>query len=156
MSSVTAIIADCDNSIVPELTFRMGGNHLEWPCQATKNIYASSGRYTPKNIIATRAQIYRDSAFVAMPRYRPGVPFTLGKIDLRKGKCAVSLAAYPCWASQEEGNCQALQNVVDIYLDRQVRWAFIQSHKKMLEMFGSRFLSSSQSLFLILDQPWQM
>lgn len=119
-AAVTAIMADCDNSIVPELTFRMGGNHLEWPCQATKNIYASSGRYTPKNIIATRAQIYRDTAFVAMPRYRPGVPFTLGKIDLRKGKCAVSISAYPCWASQEEGNCQALQNVVDIYLDRQV------------------------------------
>lgn len=137
MSSVTAIIADCDNSIVPELTFRMGGNHLEWPCQATKNIYASSGRYTPKNIIATRAQIYHDTAFVAMPRYRPGVPFTLGKIDLRKGKCAVSISAYPCWASQEEGNCQALQNVVDIYLDRQVGSALECPPNKFCAVFTS-------------------
>lgn len=122
LSLVNRIAADCDNSIVPELTFRLGGNNLEWPCQATKNIYMTSGRYTPKNIIATRSQIYRDSAFIAMPRYRNGVPFTLGKVDLRKGKCSVPVAAYPTWASQEEGNCQAMQNVVDIYLDRQVCW----------------------------------
>lgn len=116
----TLIAAQCDNSVVPELSFRMGGNNLEWPCHATKNIYASSGRYTPKSIIATRAQIYRDAAFVAMPRYRPGVPFTLGRIDLKKGKCSVPIAPYPCWASQEEGNCQAVQNAVDVFLDRQV------------------------------------
>lgn len=120
LSLVTVIAADCDNSIVPELTFRLGGHNLDWPCHATKNVYTSSGRYVPKNIITTRAQIHRDVAFVAMPRYRNGVPFTLGRIDLRKGKCSVPVSAYPCWASQEEGNCQAMQNVVDIFLDRQV------------------------------------
>ena len=120
LSLVTVIVADCDNSIVPELTFRLGGNNLNWPCYATKNIYTNSGRYIPKNVIATRSQIYRDSAFVAIPRYRNGVPFTLGRVDLRKGKCSVPIAPFPCWASQEEGNCQALQNVVDIFLDRQV------------------------------------
>lgn len=120
LSLVTVIVADCENSIVSELTFRLGGNNLNWPCYATKNIYTNSGRYIPKNIIATRSQIYRDIAFVAIPRYRSGVPITLGRVDLRKGKCSVPIAPYPCWPSQEEGNCQALQNVVDIYLDRQV------------------------------------
>lgn len=119
LSLVTVIIAaDCDT--VSELTFRLNGNNLEWPCQATKNIYVSSGRYVPKNIIATRAQIHKDKAFVALPRYRSGVPITLARIDLRKGKCSVPAMAYPCWASQEEGNCQALQNVVDIFLDQKV------------------------------------
>lgn len=120
LSLVTVIVADCDNSIVPELTFRLGGNNLHWPCEATKNIYTNSARYIPKNIIATRSQIHRDTAFVAIPRYRNGVPFTLGRVDMRKGKCSVPIAPFPCWASQEEGNCQALQNVVDIFLDRQV------------------------------------
>lgn len=120
MSLVTVTVADCDNPIVRDLTFRLGGNNLNWPCHATQNIYTNSGRYIPKNIIATRSQIYRDSAFVAIPRYRNGVPFTLGRVDLRKGKCSVPIAPYPCMESQEEGNCQALQNVVDIFLDRQV------------------------------------
>lgn len=120
LSLVTMTLADCDNSIIPELTFRLGGNNLDWPGYATQNIYATSGRYIPKHIIATRSQIYRDTAFVAMPRYRTGVPFTLGRVDLRKGKCSIPITPYPCWASQEEGNCQALQNVIDIFLDRQV------------------------------------
>lgn len=123
LSLVTVmVVADCDT--VSELTFRLSGNNLEWPCQATKNIYASSGRYVPKNVIATRAQIHKDKAFVALPRYRSGVPITLGRIDLRKGKCSVPATAYPCWASQEEGNCQALQNVIDIFLDQKVRYKF--------------------------------
>lgn len=123
LSLVTLTLADCENPI-PELTFRLGGNNLDWPSYATQNIYSSSGRYTPKNIIATRSQIYRDTAFVAIPRYRAGVPFTLGRVDLRKGKCSIPIAPYPCWASQDEGNCQALQNVIDIFLDRQVRFYF--------------------------------
>lgn len=120
--------AQCDNSVLPELSFRMGGNNLDWPCQATKNIYTNTGRYLPKNVIATRAQIYRDAAFVAMPRYRAGVPFTLGRIELKKGKCSVAISPYPCWASQEEGNCQALQNVVDVFLDRQVGYPLLFQH----------------------------
>lgn len=120
LSLVTMTLGDCDNSIVPELTFRLGGNNLDWPGYATQNIYATTGRYTPKHIIATRSQIYRDTAFVAMPRYRSGVPITLGRVDLRKGKCSIPIAPYPTWAAQDEGNCQALQNVIDIFLDRQV------------------------------------
>lgn len=136
LALVPVTVADCENSIIPELTFRLGGNNLNWPCYATKNIYASSGRYIPKNIIATRSQIYRDVAFVAIPRYRNGVPFTLGRIELRKGKCSVPIAPYPCWASQEEGNCQALQNVIDIFLDRQVSLPFVfYSYKLHLSAF---------------------
>lgn len=121
LSLVTMTLGDCDNSIIPELTFRLGGNNLDWPGYATQKIYAENGRYIPKHVIATRSQIYRDTAFVAMPRYRSGVPFTLGRIDLRKGKCSIPIAPYPCFNMNEEGSCQALQNVIDIFLDRQVR-----------------------------------
>ena len=118
------VLSQCDKSILPELTYRLGGNNLEWPCHSTKNIYQTTGRYMPRNIIGTRAQIYRDEAFVAMPRYKPGVPFTLGQISLKKGSCHTAIAPYPCWSLQEEGNCQALQSVVDIFLDNQdILWA---------------------------------
>lgn len=109
----------CDRSILPELTFRLSGNSLEWPCQATKNIYTSTGRYTPKHVIPTRAQIFRNEVIVAMPRYKSGVPFTLGKLSLRRGGCVSSITPFPCWSMQEEGNCEALQSVVDLFLDPQ-------------------------------------
>ncbi|KAH8349947.1 hypothetical protein KR084_010052 [Drosophila pseudotakahashii] len=114
----------CDKNPLSELTFQLSGSSLHWPCESTKNIYVQSGRYVPRNVIVTRAQLQRDSAFVALPRYKQGVPFTLGKVNLKKGECLTKIAPYPCWAIQEEGNCQALQSVVDIAVDQNgLLWA---------------------------------
>lgn len=108
---------DLSHQILQDLTFQLSGSSLEWPCTSTKNIYVQSGRYTPKNVIMTRSQIYRDEAFVTMPRLKAGVPFTLGKISMRKGQCSTAVTPFPCWSLQEEGNCQALQSAIDIFLD---------------------------------------
>lgn len=116
---VSSLDGACDVSqqILQDLTFQLGGSALEWPCASTKNIYVQSGRYIPKNVIMTRAQIYRDEAFVTLPRLKTGVPFTLGKISMKRGQCSTSVVPFPCWSLQEEGNCQALQSATDIFLD---------------------------------------
>lgn len=93
------------------------GGQFDWPNDATKSIYKSSGRYIPKNVIATRAQIYKEDVFVALPRYKPGVPVTLAKVGLKQRGCEAVLTPFPCWSSQEEGDPNAFQSVVDIYLD---------------------------------------
>ncbi|XP_076246326.1 L-dopachrome tautomerase yellow-g [Calliopsis andreniformis] len=102
-----------------DLSFTLSGYSLQWPCQSTRNIYETSGRYIAKNVIGTRAQIYKDQVILALPRYKPGVPFTLGAVSLTSTDCAPKVAPFPCWAIQEEGNCQALQSAVDIVLDMQ-------------------------------------
>lgn len=102
---------------IKEQTFNLNGANLKWPCKSTRNIYQQSGRYLSSNVIATRAQMSKNKVFVAMPRYKSGVPITLGYMDLTQEKCHASLAPYPCWSMQEEGNCDALQSVVDLYLD---------------------------------------
>lgn len=119
-SSNTIGGSKCDKNPLTELTFQLSGANLLWPCDSTKNIYVQSGRYVPRNVIVTRAQLQRDAAFVALPRYKQGVPFTLGKVNLKKGECLAKIAPYPCWAIQEEGNCQALQSVVDAAVDQNV------------------------------------
>lgn len=113
-------VSSCTKNLIPELSFQLGGNNLQWPCESTKNIYVQSGRYVPRNVIVTRVQIQKDIAYVALPRYKQGVPITLGKVHLRKGQCITPIAPFPCWSIQEEGNCQALQNVVDILVDKNV------------------------------------
>jgi hypothetical protein len=95
------------------------GGSFDWPDEYTKSIFKSSGRYISKNVIATRAQIYRDDAIVALPRFRPGVPITLAKTSLKDKNFQSTFSAFPCWSFQEEGNCQALQSVVDLFLDEQ-------------------------------------
>lgn len=116
--AVGGAFAVCDRNLVSDLSFKISGAHLQFPCESTKNIYLSSCRYVAKNIIGTRMQIYKDEAIVALPRYKHGVPFTLAKMNLRCRGCVASLTPYPCWSLQEEGNCKAIQSAVDIFIDQ--------------------------------------
>ncbi|XP_046470644.1 major royal jelly protein 1 [Neodiprion pinetum] len=109
----------CDKQLLPDLTYSLSGQNLAWPCASTRTIYETNGRYVPKNIIATRIQIYKDEVFVAQPRFKVGVPFTLGVVSLKNKGCAATITPFPCWSMQEEGNCGAIQSAVDVFLDAQ-------------------------------------
>lgn len=119
VAPITSVVDRCTNN--NDLKHFITGHDVKFPCQSTKNIYISSGRYEPKNIIATRMQIGQNDAFVALPRLKSAVPFTLSKISLKKSDCTTLLEPYPCWSIQEEGNCDALQSVIDLVLDAQVK-----------------------------------
>lgn len=129
----------CDKQLLPDLTFILSGANLEWPCSATKNIYTSSGRYISKNVIATRMQIYKDDAIVVTPRYKEGVPFTLGKLSLKSKNHYPSITPFPCLNLQEEGNCRAIQSAVDIFLDAQdILWVLDTGIVNTLEQVITR------------------
>ena len=125
MAIVTVVNAECNDNIdiPPELSFTLSGQNLDWPSDNTRNIHETNGRYIPKNVIGTRTQIYENRAIVAYPRYKPGVPFTLGMVPLENRNIAPNGGAiaspFPSWLIQEEGNCEALQSAVDIALDIQ-------------------------------------
>lgn len=114
---ISGAVAFCSRNLIPDLSFKLTGRDLAFPCESTRNIYKTTGRYVPKNVIATRMQIYRDDAYIALPRNKHGVPFTLAKFSLKSKGCNAVLVPYPCWSLQEEGNCDALQNVVDLVVD---------------------------------------
>ncbi|EDW69754.1 protein yellow [Drosophila novamexicana] len=99
------------------------GGQFEFPCASTKSLFKSSGKYIAKNVIATRAQLIGDTIYLALPRYRKGVPATLVKTNVLPGTCSTTFKPYPCWDLQEEGNCKALQSVVDLVVDQnEVLW----------------------------------
>lgn len=106
-----------DHYSSPQPDLQWMGASFEWPCPSTKALYKSSGKYISKNIIATRGQIYQDQVFLALPRLKAGSPATLVRTPLKHGGCQTTLTPFPCWSMQEEGNCQALQSVVDTVLD---------------------------------------
>jgi len=98
--------------------YTLSGQNVEWPCASTKSVYADTGRYVAKNVIATRAQVWGNRAFVLTPRFRSGVPFTLSTVRLEcEHRCWPVLTPYPCWALHDEGDPNAIQNAVDLYLD---------------------------------------
>ncbi|XP_014476545.1 PREDICTED: major royal jelly protein 5 [Dinoponera quadriceps] len=106
-------LTKCDRNLI------WTGGSFEWPCPATKSMFKNSGRYISKNVLATRTAIYKDDAFLVLPRFKPGVPVTLARVSFKDKNCQASLQPYPCWSLQEEGTCSALQNAVDLYLDPQ-------------------------------------
>lgn len=114
--------ADTKHLITPDL--KWSGADFTWPCSTTKALLKNSGKFIPKNNIATRAQINRDTVFFTMPRYRKGIPATLVKTKLKRGACSATLEPFPCWSMQEEGKCSAMQSVVDLVVDgSDILWA---------------------------------
>ncbi|XP_015377458.1 PREDICTED: protein yellow-like [Diuraphis noxia] len=98
--------------------YSLSGQNIEWPCTSTKSVYTDTGRYVAKNVIVTRAQVWGDRAFVLTPRFRSGVPFTVSTVRLEcEHRCWPVLVPYPCWALHDEGDPNAIQNAVDVYLD---------------------------------------
>lgn len=118
-SLICCVSGSCNKQLLPDLNFMLNGDNLDWPCSSTKSIYTSSGRYISQHVITTRVQIHKDEAIVVTPRYKTGVPFTVGKISLKSKNSHPAITPFPCWSLQEEGNCQALQSAVDIFLDVQ-------------------------------------
>lgn len=64
---VVVAVATFDTTLNSNVQWTAGS--FQWPCPTTKNMFKSSGRYVPKNVIATRAAIFNDDAIVALPRY---------------------------------------------------------------------------------------
>ncbi|KAF2894442.1 hypothetical protein ILUMI_11731 [Ignelater luminosus] len=120
---LAAIHVICITAVCDKETVEWTGGPLVWAEAATKAAYQSSGRYISKNMIATRGQIHGDHAYLAIPRYKPGVAATLVQVSLKPNPCDAVLVPFPCLLSQDEKDCQALQSVVDLFIDIQdVLW----------------------------------
>lgn len=117
---VAYAISLCDKDLIKPVEWT--GGSFEMPFPQIKAIF-HRGHIIPKNAIATRAQIYKDDAILAFPRYKPGVAATLAKVCLKQKGCEVALTPFPDWNMQEEGKCNALQSVVDLFADpNEILW----------------------------------
>ncbi|KAF5274194.1 hypothetical protein FQA39_LY07298 [Lamprigera yunnana] len=120
--NVICIAAICEKDFLQPIEWV--GGPFEWTHHSVQSLFKTSGKYVNKNVISLRAQIYGDWAYVANPRLRVGVPATLAQVSLRATGHDAILKPFPCWVTQEEGNCQSLQSVVDVFIDTQgVLWA---------------------------------
>lgn len=117
-AAVAVVFANDMHGYADPTAYVLSGQQAQFPCASTKNVYADTGRYVAKNVIATRVQVWGDRAFVLTPRFKTGVPFTVSTTRLKcQDKCRPALTAYPCFQLHQEGDPNAIQNAVDFYLD---------------------------------------
>lgn len=118
----------------PSTDSKWYGVDYEWPCSTSRALLKSSGKFSNKNNIATRAAIYRDSTFLAFPRFRSGIPATLVRAKLKRGSCSPTFEPFPCWSMQEESKCSAIQSAVDLTLDASdILWVLDSGATQTLE-----------------------
>lgn len=89
------------------------GGPFEFPCKVIKTHYKSQGHYVSKNALATRIQVFDDDVYACFPRFKPGIPVTLAKLN--RNSSNVLWTPYPDWTSQDEQLHSAIDIVVDPY-----------------------------------------
>lgn len=77
----------------------------------------TDGIPVPENNVVHRIKIWNDTMYMAVPRFRRGVPATLCSKSVRARDGGVAVRPYPSSGLQTVGNCFALQNVRDIEFD---------------------------------------
>lgn len=98
--------------------FEWTGAPIRFPNETIKAQFKSDGRYISKNMIATRAQIYNDDVYVALPRYKPGAAVTLAKVESKNvDNPEPVLVPFPNWETQNENRTDGLHSVVDLWID---------------------------------------
>nr|CAI5844183.1 unnamed protein product [Callosobruchus analis] len=69
-------------------------------------------------------RIYKDKVYITMPKFRPGVPVTLGSFPLAsQERINIPIKPYPSWEMNTLDNCRSLQSVLGTEVDRRgIMW----------------------------------
>ncbi|XP_018912253.1 major royal jelly protein 1 [Bemisia tabaci] len=97
---------------------------FQWFDENQKADFIESRRYIQENIALNKMKIWNEEIFLTIPRWRPGVPATLVKINRiseSAGNHVPQLVPYPSWAMQDIGYCFGFQNVENIEIDSEDR-----------------------------------
>nr|CAH7757595.1 unnamed protein product [Callosobruchus chinensis] len=100
---------------------------------------AISGRYLPQNILLGGPRVYQDKVYVTMPKYRTGIPASLGYFPLVSlEKTNIPITPFPSWEMNHQGDCRNLQSVIATEIDRQgIMWA-LDGHRSSNNINGIR------------------
>lgn len=133
---------------VSRLTYIVSGAHLEWTRPSDRLRAIESGEYVARNVAPARMAMRHDGViYLAMPRLRRGVPFTIGAVEYDPCVSTIEppVLPYPCAAAHRNaerpgsGNGNwTMVNVVDVYLDDGgVLWALDIGMVNLLEDGGA-------------------
>ncbi|KAF9815372.1 hypothetical protein SFRURICE_011524 [Spodoptera frugiperda] len=91
---------------------------FEWKSPEDREVYLNTSRYIPQNVLISGINFYQDDLFLTMPRMLDGVPATLATIPVAPTDTAPKLRPFPSWSQNAVGDCNALQFVQNIEIDK--------------------------------------
>uniref|UniRef100_A0A224XQ61 Putative major royal jelly protein n=1 Tax=Panstrongylus lignarius TaxID=156445 RepID=A0A224XQ61_9HEMI len=103
--------------MICSLTIYPSGWYIAWQNKSQKEEIIRKGMYVPKNILPTRFQMFNDSVFVTLPRFRCGVPFSLGMVSFKDYcKAEPLMTPYPSWYT-DKCHDESVHSAVDLVVD---------------------------------------
>lgn len=102
-----------------QVIFEWKSINFQWPSDEERQYASARGDYIAANNFLTTVKFWKDKMYLTIPRWKDGVPVTLGVTSARpvNGITAPKLEAFPSWAMQKLGDCSAFQLVHSIEID---------------------------------------
>jgi len=115
--SLVAAVALCHEPF--QVIFEWNLIDFEWPSEEERQYAVVHGDYIPANNFVTTVKFWKDKMYLTMPRWKDGVPVTLGVTSARpmNGSTAPKLEPFPDWSMQKLGDCSAFQLVNSLEID---------------------------------------
>ncbi|CAH1390744.1 unnamed protein product [Nezara viridula] len=118
-------LADYTREMVCAMTMYPNGIELAWECEEHFHMMYCGGMYSPRDMLATRVQMYKEIGFVAFPRFRCGVAATLMAMNMTD-YCREEpmMYAFPNWELNNATEPWSMVSVIDLQVDeKSVLWA---------------------------------
>lgn len=95
------------------LAFQWDSVEPIWPNEEVREEALLRKEYVPENNVMTGIKVWKGKIYVTLPRWKSGVPVTLGYISAKaeNGVTAPKIAAFPTWKMQRIGRCRSFQFV---------------------------------------------
>ncbi|XP_041978538.1 protein yellow-like [Aricia agestis] len=92
---------------------------FEWESPGDREAAVNGSRYIPKNVLISGINYYGENIYLTLPRLLDGVPVTLATIPAFQNQTtAPKLRPFPSWEDNAIGDCEALQFVQNVEIDR--------------------------------------
>lgn len=93
-----------------------------YPSDAARNAAVQMSTYIPENVVILDSDQYIDRSgnrrvFVSMPRFRDGIPATVGEVTDVRRQNTVLIRPFPNWESQSSAECEGPTSVYRIHID---------------------------------------
>lgn len=102
-----------------QVMFEWKSIDFQWRLDDERKQALVRGDYIPANNFLTTVKFWKDKMYVTLPRWKDGVPVTLGVTSAEpvNGVTAPLLEAFPNWDMQKLGDCSAFQLVHSVEID---------------------------------------
>ncbi|KAF2905071.1 hypothetical protein ILUMI_01099 [Ignelater luminosus] len=92
--------------------------NYSWPTSESYQTAITTSSYIPENIVIAGVTIFDNWFYLTMPRMKPGVPATLGRIPVNDvNDTAPLVSPFPTWEFNKLNDCGVLQNVQNTEID---------------------------------------